>query len=366
MTFANLLTPDNQNIKKDDLRFYLFSTQLYLLCLIIHAALIVFFFLIKVYLMTIFNLFSCILFASVVIINKRGLLNLAYHLALIEITIHSSFATLCLGWQSNFCFYSVAICSVIMFTTFLKLYIKLIEIALSSFLYLFTYGYIIKHSTLYNADVFHINIIGFVNIIVMISLLTSIFYRFFLETSILNDKLKTAAETDSLTGAYNRRFFNEYVDIEAKRLLSELNYTTESKHQINFGIAIIDIDNFKKINDTYGHLVGDNVLIEVVEIIKKSIFSRDLICRYGGEEFVVLFTRTSKDGAIIASEKIRKEVEQHRFIFNDEIKNGQITISIGFACFDENMSYNIESILQLADKRLYTAKASGKNKLIYE
>ncbi|MCX7871587.1 MAG: GGDEF domain-containing protein, partial [bacterium] len=201
--------------------------------------------------------------------------------------------------------------------------------ALSSSLFLFAFGYIIKYPTLYNANKFAVDIIGFINIIVIIALLTSIFYKFYLETSILNDKLKTAAETDGLTGVYNRRFFNEYVEIEVKRLFSEHNYDTESKHQMNFGIAIIDIDNFKKINDTYGHLTGDKVLVQVVEIIKRSIFSRDLICRYGGEEFVILFTRTSRNGAIMASERIRKEVEQHRFIFNDEIKNGQVTISIG-------------------------------------
>lgn len=366
MVFTKIITPDNKNIKKDDLRFYLFSSHLYLLCLIIHIVLLVLFLFIEVYLMAAFNIFSCIIFSSNLIINKKGLLNLAYHLALLEITVHAALATLCLGWESNFCFYSIAVCSVIMFTTFLKLHVKLIEVALSSSLFLFAFGYIIEYPTLYNANRFAVDIIGFINIIVTISLLTSIFYKFYMETNTLNDKLKTAAETDGLTGAYNRRFFNEYLEIEAKRLLSELNYNTESKHQINFGIAIIDIDNFKKINDTYGHLTGDNVLIQVVEIIKKSIFYRDLICRYGGEEFVILFTRTSREGAITASERIRKEVEQYSFIFNNEIKDGQVTISIGFAYFDENMSNDIESILELADKRLYTAKASGKNKLIYQ
>ncbi|TYQ18187.1 UNVERIFIED_CONTAM: diguanylate cyclase (GGDEF)-like protein [Acetivibrio alkalicellulosi] len=366
MVLPKIINPNNENIKNDDLRFYLFSSHLYILCLVIHVALLIFFFFTEVYLMASFNVLSCIIFSINLIINKKGLLNLAYHLAIIEITLHAALATLCLGWESNFSFYSIAICSVIMFSTFLKLYIKLIEVALTSSLYIFTFAYILKYSPLYNTNTFAVNVIGFINIIVIISLLTSIFYKFYLETSILNEKLKTVADTDSLTGVYNRRFFNEYVDIELKRLLNEINYKTEANQQVNFGIAIIDIDNFKKINDTYGHLTGDNVIIQVVEIIKKSTFSRDLICRYGGEEFVVLFTRPSKDGAIMAAERIRKEVEEHNFDFNDEIKNGRITISIGFACFDENMSDNIESLLNLADNRLYTAKSSGKNKLIYK
>lgn len=366
MTFPKLINPDNKNIKKDDLRFYLFSSYLYLLCLIIHAALLVFFFFIKVNLMVVFNVFSCIIFTTNLIINKKGMINLAYHVAIIEITVHAALAILCIGWQSNFCFYSVAISSVIMFSTFLKLYVKLIEVILSSSLYLFAFFYITKYSTLYDANEFAVNIIGFINIIVIISLLTSIFYKFYLETSILNDKLKAVADIDGLTGVYNRRFFNEYAEIEINKLFSELKYNTESKYQMNFGIAIIDLDDFKKINDTYGHLTGDNVLVQVVGIIKRINFSRDIVCRYGGEEFVILFTNTSREGAIKASEKIRKEVEQHRFDFNDEIKNGQVTLSIGFASFDENIPNNIESILKLADERLYMAKASGKNKLIWQ
>lgn len=366
MINSKLFNPQNENVKKEDLRFYLFSSHLYLLCLVVHIALLVMFYFTKVYLMAVFNIFSCIVFTTTLLINKRGMLNLAYHLAVFEITVHAALATICLGWESNFCFYSVAICSVIMFTTFLRLYVKLIEVTLSTSLYLLAFGYITKNPTLYNANILVVNTVGFINIIVIISLLTSIFNKFYLETSILNKKLKIAAETDGLTGVYNRRFFNEYLEIEVKRLISEHNFNTESKNQINFAIAIIDIDNFKKINDTYGHLKGDNVLVQVVEIIKGSIFSRDVICRYGGEEFVILFTRTSRAGAITAAEKIRKRVEQHAFIFNDSNKNGRVTISIGFAYFDDYAEGSVQNILEIADKRLYIAKTSGKNKLIYE
>ncbi|MDQ2085056.1 GGDEF domain-containing protein [Herbivorax sp. ANBcel31] len=365
MDFPKIINPYNNNISKNDLRFYLFSSHLYILCIVIHVALLMLFFFIEIYLMAIFNIFSCVIFTLNLILNKKGFLNLAYHFAIIEITLHAALATLCLGWESNFSFYSVAICSVIMFSTFLKLHIKIIEVALTSSLYLFVFGYILNNSTLYDANDLAVQIIGFINIIVIISLLTSIFYKFYLETYILNKKLKSAAETDSLTGVYNRSFFNEYVEIEIKRLLNELNYNTQAKQQVNLGIAIIDIDNFKKINDTYGHLTGDNVIVQVVEIIRKSVFSRDLICRYGGEEFVILFNRTSNDGAINTAERIRKEIEKHKFIFNDTVKNGKITISIGFASFDEIKSDSIESLLNLADTRLYKAKSSGKNLLIY-
>lgn len=182
----------------------------------------------------------------------------------------------------------------------------------------------------------------------------------------LNLKLKTLAERDGLTGVYNRRFFNEYFAIEMQRALNQVNHKPEEKHQMNFAMAILDIDDFKKINDTYGHLVGDCVLKQMVEIIQNITFSRDIVCRYGGEEFAIIFTKTEREGAIQASEKIRQEIENYKFFFNDEVKEGHLTISIGFSCFNDDFKIGEKDILQIADERLYLAKTSGKNKVVFE
>ncbi|MBN1499457.1 MAG: GGDEF domain-containing protein, partial [Spirochaetes bacterium] len=309
-------------------------------------------------------IFSIIIFSANLIFNEKGKLHLAFHLAIFEITIHAALATICIGWESNFCFYSVAICSVIMFSTFLKMKIKIIDVALSTILYLFAFAYVVIYPPLYNVDKFIIGAMGLSNILIIIPLLTTIFYSFYNATEILNQRLKNASEIDGLTGVYNRRFFNEYSEIEIKRIINERNYAKNMNYTSNFALAIIDLDDFKKINDTYGHITGDNVLIQTVNIIKKIIFTRDIVCRYGGEEFVVLFTKTSKEGAIQAIEKIRKEVERSEFIFNDDVKEGHVTLSIGFASFDDSNFNNINDILKLADDRLYAAKSGGKNKLI--
>ena len=126
---------------------------------------------------------------------------------------------------------------------------------------------------------------------------------------------------------------------------------------------MIDIDDFKKINDTYGHLAGDAVLAEVAHIIKALIFGRDIFCRYGGEEFVVLFTNTSKSGALTAIEKILRTIEKHEFVVNKNSKI-HVTVSAGFASLD--VESNIHRLLDIADKRLYTAKKMGKNRVAYE
>ncbi len=185
------------------------------------------------------------------------------------------------------------------------------------------------------------------------------------EIVLLNKKLKELAETDGLTGVYNRRFFNQYYEIEILRVLNSTEYNLKKPDKFVFGIAIIDIDNFKRINDTYGHLAGDSILKQLVKVISSVVFTRDIICRYGGEEFAIIFTSTSKHDSYLASEKLRRMVESHEFHFNDEVK-GHITVSIGLASFDEDYGTVGTDILKIADDRLYAAKKSGKNKVVYE
>lgn len=148
--------------------------------------------------------------------------------------------------------------------------------------------------------------------------------------------------TDPLTGLMNRR---------------GLNFTIEKKLSINsfFSILMIDVDFFKKINDTYGHEQGDLVLKCLAEIMQKNFRKNDVCCRYGGEEFIVLIPNVSKEEAYESAERFRKAVEQ-QFIENV----GYITISIGIAYWPES-SEDISEVFRIADKHLYEAKISGRN-----
>ena len=182
----------------------------------------------------------------------------------------------------------------------------------------------------------------------------------------LNIKLKVLSEIDVLTGVYNRRAFDEYYKNEIIRALNKIDNNQEENTKLNFSIAILDIDNFKKVNDKYGHIAGDNVLKQFAQIIKTITPSSDMVCRYGGEEFVIIFTNTSREIAIRTVEKIRVEVEKYQFILNEEIKDAHITVSIGFASFDEVYEKEKNNVLLIADERLYKAKNTNKNKIIYE
>jgi diguanylate cyclase (GGDEF)-like protein len=182
----------------------------------------------------------------------------------------------------------------------------------------------------------------------------------------LNDKLKKLAELDALTGTYNRRFFNEYYEIEISRAINFRKFASVQNSTMDFTIAIIDVDNFKSINDRYGHIVGDSALKQIADIMKKVCFSRDILCRYGGEEFAIIFTKTTKEYVIKAAEKIRRQVELNEFSFNPNCQKEYLTISIGIADFKEVLDSPSKTIVELADERLYKAKAMGKNRVVFE
>ena len=156
--------------------------------------------------------------------------------------------------------------------------------------------------------------------------------------------------TDALTGLYNRRHFNAELEREFMR---------SKRYGGDLCIAIIDIDFFKKINDTYGHLCGDYVLKEVAYLILENFRKTDMVFRYGGEEFVVLMTETSLENSLIPLERLRKTIENNNFIFKGE--KIKVTISIGA---ETNHTESTEEFLNNADKALYQAKQSGRNQTV--
>jgi len=160
--------------------------------------------------------------------------------------------------------------------------------------------------------------------------------------------LEFLAAYDKLTTVYNRNKFDEVFEYEIEQY---------KRYKNKLSLAIFDIDNFKNINDTYGHLAGDHVLIQCADIIKNSIRESDVLARWGGEEFVILFTHTKADEAKIVAEKIRKSIEE--FLF-DTVEN--VTISCGLSEISDNDTAN--TFLKRADSALYQAKHSGKNKVI--
>jgi diguanylate cyclase (GGDEF)-like protein len=169
----------------------------------------------------------------------------------------------------------------------------------------------------------------------------------------LNEVLREMAIRDGLTGLYNHRFFYE-------ALWKEIDRSTRHGHV--FSLIFIDVDFFKRYNDTYGHPEGDKVLRDLAEIFKKRLRKTDLIARYGGEEFVMLLPETHRDIARRVAEEIRKRVEEHPFEGEEVQPLGKVTVSMGLAVFPGDGSDG-DSLIKSADAALYEAKHSGRNRV---
>ncbi len=162
----------------------------------------------------------------------------------------------------------------------------------------------------------------------------------------LNNKLTELSETDPLTQIYNRRKLFELLEVEiskSKRYLRPLS------------LLILDLDHFKKVNDTFGHDTGDEVLKTAANIISGVKRKGDIFARYGGEEFVLVSPETTLTGVSALAEKIRSHIEQHPFP-----KVGKVTVSIGAAEFSGNEA---DALLKKADEALYEAKKKGRNRV---
>nr|WP_274600921.1 diguanylate cyclase [Clostridium yunnanense] len=165
-------------------------------------------------------------------------------------------------------------------------------------------------------------------------------------------RLVKESTQDFLTGVNNVRQFY--------KVLKQLAANAVDKDE-KLSILVIDIDNFKGVNDTYGHNNGDIVLKEVASILKASSRSFDVISRNGGEEFTVILLDCGKDNAIKIAEKIRTNIEKHSFILSNEHEI-YVTVSIGTASFPESTG-DIKRLYELADEALYESKKTGKNKV---
>ncbi|MFP6583280.1 MAG: sensor domain-containing diguanylate cyclase [Candidatus Hydrogenedentota bacterium] len=171
-----------------------------------------------------------------------------------------------------------------------------------------------------------------------------------------NRSLERLATTDALTKLHNRRFFISRLEDEIARSV---------RYAVPMCCLLVDVDDFKSINDTYGHLVGDQVLKDVAARMLKTIRTNDVVARYGGEEFIILLPQTELNGAVIQSERLLKIVSAAPYSGLPE--DVGITVSVGIAIHDTTDPITTDDLVKQADVALYRAKDAGKNRLvIYE
>jgi len=157
---------------------------------------------------------------------------------------------------------------------------------------------------------------------------------------------------DALTQTHNRRYFNEALEREYQRSL---------RYRRALSLILFDIDHFKQINDTYGHVAGDSVLRQLSLVVKPRLRQQDVLARVGGEEFAVLLPEVEPAGALVAAEKVRRLVESARFLV--EGKEFGCTVSVGIASFNARVT-SPGMLYEAADKNLYEAKRAGRNRVV--
>ena len=157
---------------------------------------------------------------------------------------------------------------------------------------------------------------------------------------------------DGLTGVHNKRYFQEFLDREIARCL---------RHGRPLALVMLDIDHFKKINDTHGHLTGDHVLRELAKRLNGRMRREELLARYGGEEFAIVLPETGKTGALEFGEQLRGLVARDAFEFEGD--KLEVTISVGVAVLDGEQ-VDIDTFIKRADDNLYAAKRGGRNMVI--
>ena len=326
------------------------------LTMLIHFMYLVMFFSEGLYFMAGVNVFSVLIYlVGIVYISKSNKVITFMQTALLEIIVHAVLATLFAGWDYGFQMFLICmlpvpymlslksknlmhIISVSILMTFIILKLVCVSTDIKKELSADPTGWYIFNSFM-----------SFVVIIVVTNNFMNKNLSLNLALAKQNADLQKAASTDSLTGLFNRRAMNEPFRIACS-------------NENGNSVALLDIDYFKKINDTYGHDAGDMALVRISEIVMADSPSEACICRWGGEEILILLPGVSKKRAAETAQKICTDVADENFEW--EGKRFSITVTIGVSYSPKGVEK--EQTIRMADNRLYRGKADGRNRIVVD
>ena len=310
-----------------------------------------------------FNILSVVVYLFCIVFCRFGHIMPVYISILLEVTVYSVMSVYYIGWAcGSVCFLCSIVPIIIYFGCFLlkgsRRWIIVLSLALNFFIYVFLYILFADAEPLIRVESFvrHFLIIFSSFVMVFSMIFYNVIYIYSSETLMSslerkNEKLTVDAKVDVLTSLLNRRGFLPIVE-------SLMDPGSDS----HFCIAFCDIDNFKRINDSYGHDCGDEVLRHISGMIKKEMAGCD-ICRWGGEELVILMKDYDLSVARNKMEYLRKHIETNPTVFYN--KRISATVTIGLEEYSEDYSAP-DDIIRIADERMYYGKQHGKNILIYE
>lgn len=333
-------------------------------CVLIHTLIAIYSLFCNITPLMIFNIGSIITYFLCLFLFKRQKA-LVLYIGILEIIIHSFVAVILVGNDFGFSMYFILLVPMtyhLLHSINEKHYFIKATLLSCISIILFATCYIIS---IYNVPVFTSQLLEdtksyvyLFNMLVTFCILIFFSIFFIAETEFAyrklynkNLELDTLANTDPLTGLFNRRTMSDKVmDM----------YEEYSRTGTNFSIVLADIDDFKHINDTYGHDYGDVVLETIAKLFLNFTRGDDIVCRWGGEEFLILLNGTDVTSARTISERIRKSISNTSLCHNDETLH--ITMTFGVASAYEASNY--DELFTIADKRMYEGKKTGKNKVV--
>lgn len=351
----NVLNGTEQITNRQKFSFMIYSIA----C--VHVFLLCMFIALRITPLYLFNTVSVATYLiSTRLISKEKYLPL-YYITYFEIILHSFVATLCIGWQFGFAQYIIGVIPVGFYVCYTldtkrrKLVMATQNAVAASALFLSCKFLSYYTEPFYNIDnpVIEFSLYTFNSICTFLFLiLFSLIYVFEIKWTHAklrhqNTILEQLANTDPLTGLYNRRSMQMFID---QAMQSDLS----------FSLIMGDIDDFKKINDTYGHDFGDIALHDIAQIAVEQVGEHGYVCRWGGEELLILISNSTHDQTYQIAESIRQHVEHH--IFESSSKWIHCTLTLGVAIYQKGMTVG-ETITQ-ADNNLYRGKHDGKNRVV--
>lgn len=327
-----------------------------------HTCLLFFFAWFRIYPLVAVNLCSILIYIYCFMRVRHGTSSLyVFNMAFIEIVVHSTIATILMGIDSGFALYLIAMIPIGYFAAYNFRHKKR---SVNPMLYVFLagVGFCITRIVCFTVEPFYTygnkqvdRVVYMINYFITVIAIVAFFSSLLNQIRILeevrlrqNKQLEVLSMTDPLTGLSNRRSLEE-------------RYQQSEKLKEEYAIIMGDIDDFKKINDTYGHDIGDKVLKAVAEIFKESVRSNDIVCRWGGEEILIFLPRCTKEDAIVIAHRILNNIRKFDF---DALDHSvfHVTMTLGVSVSFEAEGF--EEVMREADKRLYDGKHLGKNQVV--
>ncbi|TVQ38653.1 MAG: GGDEF domain-containing protein [Spirochaetaceae bacterium] len=335
----------------DTYRFATVAHYIYLFSLVGHVGFLLLFVLLNAPVLAAYNLLSCAVFVLCLTVNQRGYHRLAFIIAAVEVLLHSSLCAFLIGWQTGFHYFIVGI---IPFAVILPQTTRIQKTLMVTGL-IAGYGavYFFSQQTvqLYRLPTAIISGLNYLNLAVTAGAFAFLVHYLAKASARAEDQVAEASRTDYLTGALNRRGMTE--NVEAARSIAR-----RSGRPLT--VIIGDLDDFKLVNDNYGHNCGDHVLIAVTDRLNRGLREEDLVARWGGEEFLVLLPATDTAGAQTVANKLLEAVSGQPFGCGSV--SFSMTITLGLATGSGHEP--LEDLIGRADRAMYHGKQTGKNRLI--